>query len=174
MPLTLFAPHVYRGRSARAYAWTDEAPNFTDFQAWVTYMMGVPPDNMPDVITLEMAYDEAMNLALPDLAAIPCQPGTPSLYALAVYNLGGAVLVDIAQDAVGSTYWQDLRGRFNTSSFAFGITSSASDQGTSSSMTMPKFVQDMMPLDLWMMQTPWGRMYMMIAGAWGTVWGLTR
>ncbi len=173
MPLALFEPHVYRGRSARAYAWTDTAPNFVDFQAWVTYMMGVPPDNMPDVITLEMAYDTSLNLALPDLATIPCQPGTPSLYALAVYNLGGAVLVDIAQDVPGSTYWQDLRQRFNTGTFSFGWSTSASDQGTSSSMGYPKFMQDMMPLDLWLMQTPWGRMYMQIAGAWGAIWGIS-
>jgi hypothetical protein len=163
---------LFRQRTGRSvYAWTSEAPNFTDFQAWVQYMMGVPAENMPDDATLEMAYDESLNLALDDLATIPYTPGSPSLYALAVYNLAGAILVDIVQDSDGSTFWSDLRSKFNVTMFSFGIINSASDQGTSKGSIVPNFVQQMGPLDLWLYQTPWGRQYMMIAGAWGSVWG---
>jgi hypothetical protein len=136
-------------------------------------MMGVPAADMPDTATLQMSFDESMNIALDDLATIPYQPSTPSLYALAVYNLGAAILVDVAQDNPNSTYWQDLRQKFNTSNYAWGITSSASDQGTSTSMMMPGFINNLMPMDLWMMATPWGRMYMQIAGAWGAIWGIS-
>jgi hypothetical protein len=160
-------------RSRTAYAWTNEAPNFTDFQAWVQFMMGVPADAMPDVTTLQMAYDESLNLALDDLATTPYQAGSPSIYALAVYNLAAAILVDIVQDAPPSTFWSDLRNKFNVTMFSFGIINSASDQGTSKGSIVPNFVQMMGPLDLWLYQTPWGRQYMMIAGAWGAVWGLS-
>ena len=156
-----------------AYAWASESPNYPDFTSWVASMMGVPADDMPGSDTLAMAYDTSLNIALPDLGSIPYQAGTPSLYALAVYNLGGAILVDIAQDDPDSTYWQNLRSKFNTSSYAWGVTSSASDQGTSTSMMMPGFINNMMPLDLWLMATPWGRTYMQIAGGWGAVWGLS-
>lgn len=167
MPNALVRPR------AAAYQWTAEAPNFTDFQAWVTNMMGVPASDMPDVTTLQMAYDESLNLALSDLATIPYTAGSPSLYALAVYNLAAAILVDIVQDTPPSTFWSDLRNRFNVTMFSFGIINSASDQGTSKGAIVPNFVQMMGPLDLWMYQTPWGRQYMMIAGAWGNVWGIS-
>lgn len=156
-----------------AYTWVSESPNFVDFQTWVQYMMGVPEDSMPDVITLEMAFDESLNLALDDLAYISYQQGTPSLYALAVYNLGGAILCDIAQDTPPSTFWTDLRNKFNIASFAFTIVTGSSDQGTSKTGIVPNFVQELGPLDFWLMQTPWGRQYLMIAGAWGAVWGIS-
>lgn len=168
---TTSVPARRAGRAA--YAWTSEQPNFTDYQAWVTNMMGVPAADMPDVTVLEMAYDESLNIALEDLATIPYYPGSPSLYALAVYNLGGAILVDIVQDTPPNTFWQDLRNKFNVTMFSFTILTGASDQGTSKSSIVPNFVQNMGPLDLWMMQTPWGRQYMMIAGAWGAVWGIS-
>jgi hypothetical protein len=136
-------------------------------------MMGVPASDMPDVPTLEMAYDESLNLALDDLATIPNQPGSPSLYALAVYNLAGAILVDIVQDTPPSTFWSDLRNKFNVAMFSFSIVTGAGDQGTSKSAMVPLFVQGMGPLDMWMYQTPWGRQYMMIAGAWGAIWGIS-
>jgi hypothetical protein len=166
---------LFKRRTARdpAYAWVSESPNFVDFQTWVQYMMGVPADAMPDVITLEMAFDESLNLALPDLATIPFQPGTPSLYALAVYNLAAAILVDIAQDIPPSTYWSDLRNRFNVTNFSYSIITGSSDQGTSKSSMVPNFIQEMGPLDFWLMQTPWGRQYIMIAGAWGAIWGIS-
>lgn len=166
---------LFKRRTARdpAYAWVSESPNFVDFQTWVQYMMGVPEANLPDVFTMEMAFDESLNLALDDLATITYQPGTPSIYALAVYNLGAAILLDIAQDPEGSTYWSDLRNRFGVTTFAYSILTGSSDQGTSKSSMVPNFVQEMGPLDFWLMQTPWGRQYIMIAGAWGTVWGIS-
>jgi hypothetical protein len=160
-------------RPRAAYQWTSSTPNFTDFQAWVANMMGVPSTEMPDTATLQMAYDESLNLALDDLANIPYQPGSPSLYALAVYNLGGAILVDIVQDVPPSTYWSDLRTKFNVTMFPLSIVTSAADQGTSKGAVVPRFVQEMMPMDFWLMQTPWGRMYMQIAGGWGSVWGIS-
>jgi hypothetical protein len=160
-------------RPRAAFAWTQESPNFVDFQSWVQYMMGVPADAMPDVATLEMAYDESLNLALDDLATIPHAAGSPSIYALAVYNLGGAILVDIVQDVPPSTFWADLRNKFNTTMFSFSILTSAGDQGTSKGSIVPNFVQGMGPLDMWLYQTPWGRQYMMIAGAWGAIWGIS-
>lgn len=160
-------------RPRTAYQWTSESPNFTDFQAWVQFMMGVPAGDMPDVATLQMAFDESLNLALDDLQTIPFVAGSPSLYALAVYNLAAAILVDIVQDVPPSTFWQDLRNKFNVTMFSFSIMTGAADQGTSKSAIVPNFVQGMGPLDLWMYQTPWGRQYMMIAGAWGSIWGIS-
>jgi hypothetical protein len=133
----------------------------------------VPPEAMPNDFTLQMAYDTALNLAYIGLATIPSQPTSPSIYAIAVYNLGGAFLVEFAQDVPPSTYWTDLRNKLGIYSASFGIITSAHDQGTSDSLYIPETIKNMTLLDLQLMKSPWGRMYLMLAGEWGSLWGIT-
>jgi hypothetical protein len=135
--------------------------------------MGVPDANMPDVTVLQYAYDTSLNIAYDGLKYIPCQPATPSIYAIAVYNLGGAVLVDIAQDTPPDNFWDTLRDKLGINTFVPGYTTSASDQGTSQSMTLLQAVQNFTMLDAQLAKSPWGRMYLQLAGEWGTIWGLT-
>jgi hypothetical protein len=129
---------------------------------------------MPNDYTLQVAYDTSLNLAYYGLATVPSQPTSPSLYAVAVYNLGGAMLLEIAQDTPPSTYWTDLRTKLGINSFVFGLITAAHDQGTSDSLYIPESIRNMTLLDLQLAKSPWGRMYLMLAGEWGTIWGLTR
>jgi hypothetical protein len=49
----------------------------------------------------------------------------------------------------------------------------ASDQGTSEGLFIPAQIQNMTLMDLQLAKSPWGRAYLMIAGQWGTIWGIT-
>ena len=104
---------------------------------------------------------------------------TMSIYAICVYNLGGHVLCEIAADDPDlpppfNTFWADLRQKLGLNSFNFGIVTSASDQGTSAGQQIPNQIMDMTMMGLSLMRTPWGRMYLMIAGQWGSPpWGIS-
>lgn len=148
-------------------------PTIEGFTAWVQNIMGVPVANMPDAATLQTAFDEAMNYVFIGLSGIPCQPTSPTIYAMAVYNLGGAFLVDFAQDVPPSTYWTDLRNKLNINAFQPGIINSAADQGTSEGSFIPSIMQGLTMFDLQLLKSPWGRAYLAIAGEWGTLWGIT-
>lgn len=110
-------------------------------------------------------------------------PSSPSIYALCVYNLGGHVLVNTAWDLTdppaqpppdnAATYWADLRRKFSLNTMSLGIITSASDQGTSAGQQIPDMIKNMSLFNMWLLQTPWGRMYMMLAGQWGTIWDIS-
>jgi hypothetical protein len=144
-------------------------PTYDGFVAWVNAMMAIPTDYVPDDATLQAAYDEALNLTYYALACVPSQPDSPTIYALAVYNLGGAILLEIAQGA----YWDDLRNRYGLGSMTWGIPTGAADQGTSTTLMVPWQLQGMTLMDLQLAKSPWGRRYLMFAGQWGAIWGLT-
>jgi hypothetical protein len=164
-------------------------PTLAGFQCWVQNIMGVPSDvyatSLPFVT---MAYCVAISLVNPQLAIISNLGGTdcsngPSIYAFAVYNLGGSNLINYAQDAPfapnvpGSDppapYWQYLRQKFNTYSFTPGLTQSAHDESTGSSIWILNTFKDITLANLQQLKDPWGRAYLGIAQSWGTVWGLS-
>jgi hypothetical protein len=148
-------------------------PTLDDFTTWVQAIMGVPDGSMPDSTTIEVAYNEALNLAYLGLQSVPSQSTTLSIYAMAVYNLGGAILVEIAQDNPNSTYWTDLRNKLGINSFVPGFLTQAHDQGTGEGITVIKQLENLTLLGLQLIKTPWGRTYLMFAGQWGPIWGLT-
>ncbi len=149
-------------------------PTFAGFQVFVSDVMGVPPESMPDVTVLQYAYDQAYNLTYWGLMGVPSAPTSPSIFAMAVYNLGAHFLVEIAQDTPPSTYWQDLRAKFGLNSLQLGITNAAHDQGTGEGMVIPPYILNGLTLaSMEFLKTPWGRAYLMIAGQWGTIWGIT-
>ncbi len=148
-------------------------PTFEGFKVWVATVMGVTSDNMPSDALLQTVYDFSLNWVLDLLRLVPSQPTSASLYASAVYNLGGHFLVLYAMDTPPSTFWQDLRNRYQIGSMKVGLIQSASDQGSSTSYMIPEQLQNMTLADLMMMQTPWGQAYLMIASGWGNVWGIT-
>jgi hypothetical protein len=148
-------------------------PTFDGFKAWVAAVMAVPDASMPDDTTLQVAYDQALNLAYLQFANIPSQSTTMSIYAQAVYNLGGHYLVEFAMDNPGSTFWTDLRNKFGIYNFTGGLTNQAHDQGTGEGMyILPQFA-GLTLLGLQLLKTPWGRAYLAFAGQWGPIWGLT-
>jgi hypothetical protein len=152
-------------------------PTFAGFQWFVANMMGVPTAEIPDVTVLQACYDESLNLAYWGLETVPSQPTTPSIYAFAVYNLAAHIMVEMAWDDPNvqppSTYWTDLRNKLGLNSFSFGLVNSAADQGTSESSYIPDQIKGMTLMDLQLAKTPWGRKYLMFAGQWGAIWGIT-
>jgi hypothetical protein len=151
-------------------------PTFAGFQWFVTNIMAVPSGSMPPSDWLQVAYDEAVNLTYWALDTVPSQPTTPSIYAFAVYNLGCALLLEFAQDDPANptvTFWADLRKSLGVNSMSWGMITSASDQGTAESMYIPDQIKGMTLMDLQLAKSPWGRKYLMIAGQWGSIWGIT-
>ena len=160
-------------------------PSIEGFTAWVFRVMGVPTGALaPDTPYLQLAYDEALNVAYVGLAWVPnwsiANPKSPSIYAIAVYNLGGHILASIAVDdpdavppTTPPTFWADLRDKLQMNSLSIGFVTSASDQGTSAGQQIPNAIADMTLMGLDLMKTPWGRRYMTIAGQWGNLWGIS-
>jgi len=152
-------------------------PTFVGFEWFVANVMAVPSGSMPDPSWLQVAYDQAINLAYWGFQTIPSQSTSPSIYAFAVYNLGCALLLMFAQDDPTAnppvTYWSDLRTKLGLFSPTFGIINSAADQGTSESSYIPDAIKGMTLMDLQLMKSPWGQMYLMLSGQWGSIWGLT-
>ena len=148
-------------------------PTYDGFVWFVDNMMQVPVDAMPNDATLQIAYDMSLNLAYCKLQCVPSQPTSPSIYAFAVYNLGAAMLLEFAQDNPLSTFWNDLRNKLGINAFLYGLIDSAHDQGTSEGMFVLNQLKGMTLFDLQLAKSPWGRAYLMFAGEWGAIWGLT-
>jgi hypothetical protein len=148
-------------------------PTFQGFQDWVTTIMQVPGADVPSTATLQYAYDEALNLTYLALQCIPSQATSNSIYAQAVYNLGGHYLVEFAQDTPPATYWNDLRNKMGINSFSYGLINAAADQGTSEGSYIPEQIRGMTLMDLQLAKTPWGRAWLAISGQWGAIWGIT-
>jgi hypothetical protein len=152
-------------------------PTFAGFQWFVATIMAVPSVSVPPDDWLQIAYDEAINLTYYGLCTVPSQPTTPSIYAFAVYNLWCAFLLEFAQDDTTTnppqTFWTTLRNQLGVNSFSAGLITSAADQGTADSMYIPEQIKGMTLMDLQLAKSPWGRKYLMIAGQWGSIWGLT-
>jgi hypothetical protein len=135
--------------------------------------MGVSDIDMPDDTTLQVAFNQALNLAYLGLQSIPSVSASVTIYAQAVYNLGGHYLVEFAIDNPNSTYWTDLRNKFGIYNFTGGLVSQAHDQGTGEGMYILPIFAGMTMMGLQLLKTPWGRAYLAFAGSWGPLWGLT-
>lgn len=70
-------------------------------------------------------------------------------------------------------FFADLRRDFKISAFAPGVIASTSDLTTSAAIDNPEFFKNLTLSDLQMLKTPFGRAYLAIAMAYGTIWGLT-
>ena len=110
----------------------------------------------------------------------PCFPPGPNplgiLYTLAVYNLATAILFQITPDQDGQTYFTNARSPqgYNLISPAFGLVTSASDQGTSGALTAPDWVKNLTVGQMELFRTPWGRAYLAYAQSYGpSIVGLT-
>ena len=157
-------------------------PTLGDFEGFVANYMGVPSTAMNPATSpyVPWAYNYALQIVNQALQCVPGVTGAWSVYALAVYNLAADTLVNIAQDASGAPiyqnnlpYWQWLRGQYGVLSFTPGVVSSSSDEGTSTSYTVPRTFENYTIANLNQLKTPYGRQYLGLASSWGTVWGLS-
>ena len=147
----------------------DTSPSQSGFLAFVRNVMGISSAYVPDNSTsLIDAYTVALEWVNTTLDA-----ASPTIYTMAVYNLGGDTLINWCPDQAGQTYFQDLRKSFHCTSFVPGVVSSTSDEGTSSSLTVPKAFEMLTFSDLQNIKTPYGRQYLAIAQQMGTLWGMS-
>lgn len=169
---------------------TDD-PTYPGFVSFLTNVVGVPADQIPSAITpnpppdppivypydaVRFSYDFSLNMTYWWLLAVPSQPTSPSIYAVAVYNLGADTLINYAADIPDSTdptYWSDLRGTFGINSFTGGVINFSSDQSTSEGIAVSDFLKSLTLADLQNLKTPWGRNYLALAQNIGTLWGIT-
>ena len=117
----------------------------------------------------------SMNTVNPDLAYIgnTAAGGLPAtnMYNVAVYNLAGSLLINMAQDQPGYTYFSDLRDALGITSFSVGVVQSSADASTSESLLVPEFAQGLTVGNLQQLKDPYGRLYLQIAQSYGpTVW----
>jgi hypothetical protein len=152
-------------------------PTLEGYTDWIYSVMAVPESVLPDdSIYIQMSFDIAMEFVNQYINIV-----NPGVFTVAVYNLAGNFLVNIAQDdpdAVpppdnAATYWADLRSSLNLNSFVPGLVDNAADQGTSAGLQLLASMEDLTIGDLQMLKTPWGRVYMGIAQCVGSMWGLT-
>jgi len=143
--------------------------NRAGFLAFIRNSMGITVAQLPDLST---DIDAAFNLSVA-LVYAPIEQASPLIYDSAVYNLGGANLIEFASDQTGQTFFADQRKNFNINGFVPGVIQSASDESTSSSMLIPDFMKNLTMADLQYIKTPWGRTYLSYAQRIGPVWGMS-
>lgn len=153
-------------------------PSLAGFTDFVRNQMGISTVVLPDTsVYLGWAYGQAVNLTNVQLMCDPLS------YMLAVYNLGAATLLNIAQDLPDATpvegskpptaFFSWTRRQLNLNSFVTGVITSTSDQGTSESMEVPDWVKKLNLAELQLLKTPWGQAYLGIAQNAGTLWGIS-
>ena len=145
--------------------------------------MQVPTSALPDGSSaITYAFNVAMMTVNPLLGLGICWPQPPgpqwSIYAIAVYNLGGDLLINFAPDTPPSTYFATLRGPialkgFGETAFVAGVVESAADETTSASLVVPDALKGLTLSDLQRMKTPFGRRYLELAQDFGTEWGVS-
>jgi uncharacterized protein YciU (UPF0263 family) len=145
-------------------------PTEAGFLQWVRSVMGVTTQQLPDNDpVIPVAYEVAIEIVNQTL-----NQASPTIYALAVYNLGGSNLVNYAQDQTDQTFWTDLRSKFNTYGFVAGVISSSSDEGTSETLLVPDALKGLTLSNLQYLKDPWGRQYLSFAQLYGpNIWGLS-
>lgn len=166
-------------------------PTLAGFNVFVRQVMQIDPLYLPtDSPLITYAYQSALMVVNPALAGAgrwpsPWFPGMPmvdpsvlaidqwSVYAMAVYNLGGSNVVNYAQDQPGRVFFKEMRANLGLSKFTPGVVAGTSDQGTAVSYLNPEFMKEMTLANLQQIKDPWGRAYLMIAQDYGGIWGIS-
>lgn len=166
-------------------------PSLSEYKAWVNTYMGIPASALPaDSAVLEDSYDFGVTVVNPLLNL-----AGGFIYSLALYNFAGHWLVAWAPDQPNSYfpsppaeppstvtdptkntgYFQWLRSPqgFNLNAFVPGVIRASNDVSTGQSLVVPKQLETLGLMDLEMVKTPWGRMYLDLAQMAGTDWGIT-
>ena len=144
-------------------------PTFPGFLAFVRTTMGVSTAVLPDDSPcLQESYDlsiETVNRAI--------QVAAPNSYRNAVYNLGGDVLINAAPDVDGSTFFADLRAKWNVLDPTSGVVQSSNDVSTGQAFVVPEQASTFTLGDLQNLKTPYGRAYVAVAQKYGSLWGIS-
>lgn len=159
-----------------------DGPSLAGFLIFIRTVMGIPSSALPDGSSaITYAYNVAFMTVNPLIGLgvpVPLTVSSWSIYALAVYNLGGDRLINFAPDQPNSAYFATLRGPiadggFGISTFQAGVVQAAGDEGTSDTLLVPEIFKALTLSDLQNLKTPWGREYLAIADNFGTLWGIS-
>lgn len=136
-------------------------PNLADFTTFVEDQ-GVPADDLPsDSSYVQWAFNYAVAAVMQE-SFIP-----PTVYVIAVYNYGMHYLLHIAVDQTGQTFFTDARESYGLLSFKGGAVVSASDQGTSGTVSGSRALSNLSLAAMDMLKTPWGQQYLFYAQQFG-------
>lgn len=145
-------------------------PTQQGFVDFIRYNMGITtvqlPDNSPAIsVAYEVSVD-TVNRAL--------WVAGPPIYALAVYNLAGDLLINYAPDSEASPgFFAGLREKFKIGNFSAGVITNASDEATSAGIEVVEVMKGLTIDQLQNLKTPWGRAYLGFAMKYGPSWGLS-
>ena len=150
-------------------------PNIADYTAFIYAQPDITTNVLPtDSPWIQITYDVSLSIVALHLARAPVVMPGPSLYVLAVYNLGMDRLVNFCPDQLGQSTFEKLRQKFELYSFKPGVIASTGDVSTSASYLNPEVMKNLSLLDLQTLKTPWGRTYMSLAQQYGgVIWALT-
>lgn len=109
-----------------------------------------------------------------DAAGVSLNSGGWTIYSLACYYLSTDILINIAPDQPGFTFFADLRKSFNIGGYISGVVQASSDEGTSVSLVVQEAAQHFTLSDIQRLKTPYGAQYLMLAQSWGpTTFGMS-
>ena len=91
----------------------------------------------------------------------------PIIWVLATYNLGMHVLLRIAQDVSGQTFFQTNRATFKLGSFVSGVLSASNDENTGVQLVVPEAFKKLSLGNLDLLKTPYGQEYLMYIQQYG-------
>jgi hypothetical protein len=144
-------------------------PTLTGFLSFIRNAAGIPQAALPDDdVQITYAFNIAVDLTLTELAQ-----ASPTIYTLAVYNLGVSNLINWAADQQGQTYFATLRKTWNITGFVGGVIASSADQATSESLVSPDFLKGLTMANLQQMKDPFGRQWLAYQQSYGTIWGIS-
>ena len=144
-------------------------PTLAGFLVFIRSTMGISTAILPDnsqVIT------DSYNVAI-EIVNLALNSASSTIYTLAVYNLAGSNLINFAQDTPPSTYFAEIRTKWNINNFISGVVQSSGDEGTNQSLLVPEFMKNFTLANLQQAKDPFGRQYIMFAQSFGpTVFGM--
>ncbi len=144
-------------------------PTIAGFISFIQQVMGINATYLPtNAPVITMAFNVAMSIVNPDLAAID-----ETIYALAVYNLAGDNLLNYAPDQSGQTFFVDTRKSLGMTSFVAGVISGSGDETTSETILTPDFLKGLTMGNLQNLKSSYGRQYLAFAQDYGQLWGLS-
>ena len=91
----------------------------------------------------------------------------PIIWVLATYNLGLHILLRIAQDVSGQTFFQDTRTSFKLGSFISGVLANATDEATGAQLVVSDAFKKLSLGNLDLLKTPYGQEYLMYIQQYG-------
>lgn len=146
-------------------------PTFDGFLKFVRDVMKVPDSAISDADPILVYCYEYAKEFIPKHLGLET---LPHIFVDAIYSCSASYLINYAQDTPPDTYWTDIRKSLGIGSPSYGIINSASDQGTSGSVTISQALSNLSIADLMLMKDPYGRKVVAILMEMGPLWGLTR